>query len=114
LRQSLTLTGCGTPTFEQGIRNILEVQNLFDRHIPANKLDECTLVANCGDGLGIHLSNRYFTPRHEAPAEKAVELTSDIDPSGILAALASDQFFHGEQNVVKYYTRTVVDGGAIK
>ncbi|KAK2459290.1 hypothetical protein APHAL10511_008692 [Amanita phalloides] len=38
----------------------------------------------------------------------------DVDPSGILAALAGDDFFHGEQNVVKYYNRKIVQGGAVK
>jgi hypothetical protein len=114
LRQSLTLAGYGTPTFEEGIQNLLEVQKLFDRHIPANKLDECTIIDKCGDALGIHLTNRYFTPRHEAPTETPVALSADIDPSGILAALTNDQFFYGEQNVVKYYSRNIVKGGAIK
>jgi hypothetical protein len=92
----------------------LEVQKLFNHHIPANKLDECTVVDKCGNALGVHLSNRYFTPRRESPDEAPVKLTTDIEPSGFLAALAGNQFFYGEQNVVKYYNRRAVDGGAMK
>ncbi|KAF8324385.1 hypothetical protein F5887DRAFT_1086610 [Amanita rubescens] len=114
LRQSVTLTGCGTPTFEQGLKTIMDVQALFDRHIPANKIDECTFIDKCDKHLGIHLTNRYFTPRWESPAEEAVPFTTDVDPSGILAALAGHDFFHGEQNIVKYHDRQIVQGGAVK
>ena len=55
--------------------------------------------------LGIHMSNQYFTPRKEATDEAEVPLTLDIDPKGILARYAGNQFIHCEQNVVKYYHR---------
>jgi hypothetical protein len=114
LRQSVTLAGYGTPTFEKGIQAILDVQDFFNRNIPANKLDECTIIEKCGEALGLHMTNRYFMPRRETTSETEVALTPDIDPSGILAGVVGDHFFHGEQNVVKYYNRRVVHGGAIK
>ena len=81
----------------------MEVQNFFDCHIPVGKLDECTVVDKCGTMLSIYISNQYFTPRQESPDEALVKLTMDIDPSGYLEVLAGNQFFYGEQNVVKYY-----------
>jgi hypothetical protein len=106
--------GYGTPTFQQGIQAILDVQDFFDQNIPANKLDECTIIEKCGEALGLHMTNRYCMPRRETTSETEVALTPDIDPSGILAGVAGDHFFHGKQNVMKYYNRRVVHGGAIK
>jgi hypothetical protein len=114
LQQSVTLTGFETATFNKGVQALLDVQGFFDRHIPVNKIEECTIIDKYDDSLGIQLSNRYFTARREAPTDKQVAFTLEIDPSGYLASLAGDQFFHGEQNIVKYYNRKVVDGGAIK
>lgn len=114
LRQSVTLTGYGTTTFERGIQAILDVQAFFDRNIPANKLDECTLIEKCDGALGINMTNQYFTPWREATNEVEVTFTSDIDPMGILAGHGKNQFIHCEQNVVKYYNRKTIQGGAIK
>ncbi|KAF8694149.1 hypothetical protein AX14_002155 [Amanita brunnescens Koide BX004] len=108
------LTGLGMPIFEKGVQALLDVQAFFEHYIPANKLDECTIIEKCDTALGIHVSNRHFTPRQEAPAEEAIPFSAEVDPSGLLAALVGDQFFHSEQNVVKYNSREVVEGGAIR
>lgn len=92
----------------------MQVQAFYDRHLPANKIDECTIIDKCDHGLTIHLTNRYFTPKREAAAEEKISFTTDVNPTGKLAALAGDQFIHIEQNVVKYNTRNVVKGGAVK
>jgi hypothetical protein len=114
LRQSVTLTSFGTSTFEKGVKALDDVLQFFDRHIPENKLDECMIIDKCGDHLGIHLTNRYFTSRHESPNGSHIPFTSFVDPSGYLANLVGGSYFHGEQNVVKYYNRAIVKGGAIK
>ena len=114
LCQSVTLTGYGTATFERGIQTVLDVHAFFDQNIPANKLEACTIIKKCDMALGMHMSNRYFTPWEEATNEAEVTLTSDVDPNGILAGYAGNQFVHCEQNVVKYYHRKAVQGGAIK
>ena len=114
LRQSVTLTGFSTSTFERGITALTEVQAFFDCHLPANKIDECTIIDKCDHGLTIHLTNLYFTPKRETAAEEGVPFTMDVDPTGRLAALAGDQFVHVEQNVVRYNARNVAKGGAVK
>jgi hypothetical protein len=45
--------------------------------------------------------------RMEAPADPALELGHDVDPEGRLAELAQSQYFHGEDNKVRYWERTV-------
>ena len=92
----------------------MDAQDLFDRHLAANKMAECTIIDKYNNYLSIHLTNRYFTPRQESPAEEAIPFPPDVDPCGILATLAGHDFFHGEQNVVKYYNRKIVQGGAVK
>jgi hypothetical protein len=114
LRQSITLAGFGTPTFERGIKALLDVQAFFDRHVPENKIDECTIIDKCEKGLTLHLTNCYFTPKQDAGTEEEISFPAEIDPSGILAALSRQQFIHAEQNVVRYYSRSVVQGGVIK
>jgi hypothetical protein len=114
LRQSVTLTGFGTPTFENGIKGLLQVHELFDRHVPENKLDECSIVDKCDDFLGVHLSNRYFSSWHENPTGAHIPFAPMVDPSGFLTSLVKTQYFHGEQNVVKYYNRSVDSRGVIK
>ena len=116
LRQSVTLTGFGTETFEKGVKALTEVHALFDRHIPENKLDECTIFDKCDDYIGIHLTNRYFTSRRELATEPHVPFASDVDPMGYLANLVGGggMYFHSEQNSVKYYNRSVGKGGIIK
>jgi hypothetical protein len=116
LRQSITLTGFGTATFEAGIKSLQAVHTFFDRHLPEGKLDECTIIDQCDDHFGIHLTNRYFTTRRESDSqtEQAIEFPTEVDPQGILTGLVSDQFVHTEQNEVKYYNRSVSECGAIK
>lgn len=82
----------------------MEAHGLYERHVPAGKLDECSIVDKCGDFLGIHLTNRYFTSRPYAPH---IPFDPSVDPSGNLTNLAKGQYFHDEQNVVKYNNRTV-------
>ncbi|KAF8336027.1 hypothetical protein F5887DRAFT_891718, partial [Amanita rubescens] len=106
LRQSVTLTGFGTETFEKGIKALNEVHALFDRHIPENKLGECTIIDKCDEHLGIHLTNRYFTSRRESPTEPHIPFASDVDPMGFLANLVGGTYFQSEQNTVKYYNRS--------
>ncbi|KAF8716420.1 hypothetical protein AX14_012357 [Amanita brunnescens Koide BX004] len=90
LRQSVTLTGFGTSTFENSIKALDEVLHFFDRHIPENKLDECTIIDRCGDYVGIHLMNRYFTPQRESSNEAHIPFEPMVDPSGLLANLEKE------------------------
>jgi hypothetical protein len=110
------LTGFGTKTFETGIKSLHALHAFFDRHLPEDKLGECTIIDQCDDHLGIHLTNRYFTTRRESQSQtaQAIKFPAEVDPQGFLAGLVSDQFAHTEQNEVKYYNRSVSKCGAIK
>lgn len=93
----------------------MEVHALFDRHIPENKLGAISIVDQCSnDFFGIHLTNRYFTSRRKAPYAPHIPFDPSVDPSGHLANLAKGQYFHSEQNVVRYYNRTIDTKGTIR
>lgn len=92
----------------------MDVHVLFNRHVPPNKLGECSIIDKCDDFLGIHLTNRYFTSRRDAPYAPHIPFDSSVDPSGYLANLMQGRYFHDEQNVIKYYNRTIDPKGAVK
>ena len=48
--------------FEHSIQSLMEAHALYERHVPAGKLDECSIIDKCSDFLGIHLTNWYLHP----------------------------------------------------
>lgn len=100
--------------FEHSIQSLMEAHALYERHVPAGKLDECSIIDKCSDFLGIHLTNWYFTSHHDAPYAPHIPFDPSVNPYGNLANLAKGQYFHNEQNVVKYNNRTINPHGAIR
>ncbi len=111
LRQSISLTGLGTPHFESSIKAILDIYALFSRSVPREKLQQCSFIDRYGTYSGIEMSNRYFSPKKDFPTSKSVPFSSDIDPKGILTRAAGTNFIHAEQNVVSYYECSVASDG---
>jgi hypothetical protein len=57
--------------------------------------------------LGHHsleFSNRYLTPRRDAPNAEHIPFTEVIDPHGILEKMTKSDYIHTEENVVHYYS----------
>jgi hypothetical protein len=46
----------------------------------------------------LDLSNRYFTPKRDAPDMEHIPFTKDVDPRGILEKMAMAGYVHGEEN----------------
>ncbi|KAF8958454.1 hypothetical protein BDZ97DRAFT_2047168 [Flammula alnicola] len=105
LRQSITVTGLKSPTFAKVVENVAEVHALFSRTVGQNQLQECSMIAEDGDDPVLEMSNRYFTPKKDAPQMPSIPLTADIDPHGYLARAGGQSHIHGEDNVVYYYER---------
>jgi hypothetical protein len=103
LRQSVSLTGLGTPYFDEVISGIKDVLTTFSRCVAVDKLAPCNLVDTCDNYTSIDLSNRYFSPKKDVPDELRIPLTKDIDPKGYLALAAGKNYVHSENNVVRYY-----------
>lgn len=106
LRQSLTLTGFNTSTFQSVSENIGAVHDLFGRFIGKGSLQDLTCVSGFGEYVCIDMSNRYFTPRREETlGEIEIPFTADVDPHGFLGQAAGTGLFHGDDNIVHYYER---------
>jgi hypothetical protein len=67
-----------------------------------------------GNHTSMNLSNRYFTPKRDAPSMVHVPFDKAIDPKGILEAMTNAGFVHGEENAVQYYLHQVDDKGREK
>lgn len=113
LRQSLSIQGCGTPSFAEVIDDIGHVHALFDCVIEKDKLQACSIVGQYGEEPIIQMSNRYFTPLREDPAGPQLTFGPDIDPHGHLTRAGGSQLVYGEDNQVHYFQQTkTMDGDA--
>lgn len=115
LRQGISLTGLGTPTFEEALKGILDIYALFSGHVPREKLRPCACIDRYGEFSSIESSNRYFTSIKDCgPTEKHVSFSTEIDPHGVLSSFESTGYIHGENNVVEYYERSILKTGEMK
>jgi hypothetical protein len=103
LRQGLSITGAGSATFAEAIKSAQEVYAQFDRQFANGKLEKWSTAKYAGYHA-IDLSNRYFTPKRDAPDMEHVLFTKLVDPCSILEDMAKSNYVHGEENVVQYYT----------
>ncbi|KAF8075764.1 hypothetical protein FPV67DRAFT_1407739 [Lyophyllum atratum] len=112
LRQNITLSGLGTPTFRDAMRSTGEIFGLFDRQFNEGFLQPwvATMDPSGGEDL-LEASNRYLTPKRDASAASAVEFDHEVDPKGTLQAMAGNDHFHTDDNVVLYYKRRTEDDG---
>jgi hypothetical protein len=79
----LALTGLGSSTFAEAIRSAHEIYENFNRQFTEGKLEGWTASSYAGL-VGLDLSNRYFTPRKDAPDTEHIPFTKAVDPYGIL------------------------------
>jgi len=63
------------------------------------------MFTSFGDLPAVETSNRYFTPKVDANAGDAQELTQEVDPDGQLARAAGSSFVHTGENKVHYYEK---------
>jgi hypothetical protein len=111
IRQGLSITGLSTPSFKVATENIAKLYALFSRNIPQNKLQPSSIVTNFEEHASMDIFNRYFTPRKEGAQDTEMRFNNDVDPKGILAKLSGTSFYHGEDNVVRYFERMIEHNG---
>ncbi|KAJ3718493.1 hypothetical protein C8R42DRAFT_740877 [Lentinula raphanica] len=111
LRQSVTLSGINSARFMEDMEHIMDVVALFARHVPGIQQTGITQV---GEKTVIEVGNRIFTPKHEAPAMRPVEVDRLVDENGYIAQVnrVDSGFVYGDENVVYYgEEKTDEDGG---
>ncbi|KAF8896010.1 hypothetical protein BD779DRAFT_1466051 [Infundibulicybe gibba] len=111
LRQGVTITGLGSPTFELAMNVAVEISRMFDRQFPEGKMEPWGPSTTEMEQSCIELSNRYFTPKRDAPRMSHIPFSAAIDPEGILESIAKAGYIHGEENMVDYYTCSHENGG---
>ena len=115
LRQSISLTGLGTPTFNASLQGVLNVFTLFSNHVPRDALNNCENICNSyGNHPGIDISNRYFSSIKNTPMEKRIPFEQHEDPHGILARLETPNYVHSNLNKVEYFERISKANGEMK
>ena len=110
LRQSLTITGAGTPTFMDMIKSSHEIYQLFHRQFVEGTLQPLSST-NHAAHIALDMTNRYFTPKRDAPGTPHLPFTNAVDPYGILEKMVGSDYVHAEESEVYYYTLCVDEEG---
>lgn len=110
MRQHVTVTGLGSPTFQNAISNLEDVYLAFKHVLPRGGLEPWE-PTRFSQNKAIEANTRYFTERKLAPNEAEMEFFPFVDKYNELANAKSDAFFHGPDNRVEYYALTSAEGG---
>lgn len=104
LRQGVTLVGLGLPTFERALDAVGEVYGFFDRAFEDGTLEPEGTITLSNPNNSLNVSNRYLTPKKDAPNIEGIPLEEDVDPRGYLATtIRGGPFIYTEDNQVKYF-----------
>ena len=109
LRQGLSITGLGSPTFEQALETAQSLYAKFECQLPPGKLDNWGATMH-EEHTALDISNRYLTPKKESPSATHIPFTKAIDPYGILEGMVKSEYVHGEDNEVYYYACRTENG----
>ncbi|KAF8235860.1 hypothetical protein L208DRAFT_1254761, partial [Tricholoma matsutake] len=100
----VTLVGYGTSTFESAISAAQEVYSIFDRNVQDASLETWFMTStSTAQGHALKASNRYLTPKCDAPGMEPIPILPLVDPRGVLEKLKKEGFLHGKDNQVHYY-----------
>lgn len=115
MRQSISLSGLGSKSFDSAIENIQDIHHIFGRTFAAGCLEPW--IPNDFEGSQtIDAANRYFTPRLQATQDQIIPFSRLVDPNSILtAAMGRDgTFTHTIDNEVDYYELVIDNEGPIR
>jgi hypothetical protein len=102
MRQGVVLTGLGTQFFNDGIKSILAIEDIFSRQLGENNMVPWKNGSYL-DWETVYASNRYFTSRRNHPNLQPIPFDNLVDPDGTLAELVGNDRVHCSDNVVEYY-----------
>lgn len=101
IRQAITITGLGIPSFENALDNIEKIQVAFITSIGGDEVEPLQ-PGNFQGHLAIDAHNRYFTKRWFALGQESHAFDPMTDPYGVLASLQNSEYVHIEDNHVDY------------
>lgn len=111
LQESVTLTGLGCQPFDQAVRAIKAIHQLFEKDIDRRGLRlRPWTPANHAGMLTLSFTNRYLTSGRDAIGETSLNLGDVVDPFNVLRPLLKDRSeVHVGENVVEHWERSVKD-----
>ncbi len=107
VKQSVVITGLGSPEFEDCARAILAVHYQLAAQFPPDVLIPWSPVHENGN-VCLEFSNRYFSPIDDP--SPALDFDTAVDPQGILQTLDIAGKYT-EENRVLYYERIPKQAG---
>jgi hypothetical protein len=102
MRQSVKLTGLGTPLFQDCVDNIQRLSQILSRQVPEGNMD-LFQHSDFLDHPAVDIGTRYFTSRRDDPMGPSAPFDDSVDPKGILASIVDGNYFYGSDNIVLYY-----------
>lgn len=104
IRQSVALEGMDSALFQEAIASIGHLHELYDRCFEEKQLERWSNQRTNGEEM-LEASNRYLTPKKDAPTSLSVPFGRNTDPKGILEDMLEDGegFVHTEDNIVEYF-----------
>lgn len=113
LRQTVSIAGFDTHTFEKAMNAILNIHTTLGRGVGISDIEACGMISKENGIQLCEVGNRYFSPRYQnANITDEVALSADIDPHGYLAKAAlSNGLYHSENNTVAYFEREGTSDG---
>jgi hypothetical protein len=110
IRQGISITGAGTTTFYEAVKAAQDIYTHFHRQFPDGKLESWSAATYAGH-QALDITNRYFTPKRDAPEMEHIPFSEAVDPHGILADMTKSGYIHGEENNVLYYACHINEEG---
>lgn len=101
MRQAITITGLGIPSFDKALENIERIQIAFLTSMGGDEVEPLQPGSFQGH-LAIDAHNRYYTKKRFAPGQELHAFHPMTDPYGVLASLQNFEFVHIEDNHVDY------------
>ncbi|KAF8875565.1 hypothetical protein BD779DRAFT_1450017, partial [Infundibulicybe gibba] len=112
LRQSISVTGIGSPTFGAAVEATHCIFDMFQRQFEEGALHVWETPSDQSHPT-LLMSNRYLTPRRDALHMEHIPFEAEVDPHGYLESMIKDGYIHGEENNVEYYTQSIKEGKKI-
>ncbi|KAF4600272.1 hypothetical protein EYR38_004896 [Pleurotus pulmonarius] len=112
VRQSVTITGLGSTSFESIVENCRRTHTMFSRYTPNAKLHplpdflgkyKSANASGVNEHTTITASARFFTPAKQAAGFSIVDVNPELDPRGVLGKVDGTKWMHTDDNEVGYY-----------
>ncbi|KAF7976041.1 hypothetical protein HWV62_7944 [Athelia sp. TMB] len=108
MKQSVRLTGLGDKQFHGAIDGLVNIATFMGQNLERGEVEGWAPARfRCWEA--IEASNRYFVHQNSEGDMVSVPLSAGVDPDGVLATIAGEEWVHTEDNTVSYY-RASTDG----